>query len=236
MRIVSFPEADVPRELRVQVRALHNEAWPDYKAERDGPVHDPALRPLSMLLLDGDRVLSALDILSKQIHHRGQGFDASGLSTVVTGRANRGKGHGHRLVQAARDAIEASGADLGIFTCDSPLQAFYERAGWQLLPGTVLVGGTPEAPFPERPVRQGHDGALLLAARARPRGRVRRLPDRAVPRRDRQALVGARRVAGAILTLLLARSEDRVKMSRCNRPSATAALTETTDATQGGTT
>ncbi len=148
MRIVSFPEADVPRELRVQVRALHDEAWPDYKAERDGPVHDPALRPLSMLLLDGDRVLSALDILSKQIHHRGQGFDASGLSTVVTGRANRGKGHGHRLVQAARDAIEASGADLGIFTCDSPLQAFYERGGWQLLPGTVLVGGTPEAPFP----------------------------------------------------------------------------------------
>jgi aminoglycoside 2'-N-acetyltransferase I len=148
MRIVSFPEADVPRELRVQVRALHNEAWPDYKAERDGPVHDPALRPVSMLLLDGDRVLSALDILSKRIHHRGQGFDASGLSTVVTGRANRGKGHGGRLVQAACGTIEASGADLGIFTCDSPLQAFYERAGWQVLPGTVLVGGTREAPFP----------------------------------------------------------------------------------------
>ncbi len=236
MRIVSFPEADVPRELRAQVRALHDEAWPDYKPERDGPVHDPALRPLSMLLLDGDRVLSALDILSKQIHHRGQAFDASGLSTVVTGKANRGKGHGHRLVQAARDAIEASGADLGIFTCDSPLQAFYERGGWQLLPGTVLVGGTPEAPFPERPVRQGHHGALLLAASAAPSPtRSSVAGSSCIPARSTSS-GSTRRVAGAILTLLLARSEDRVKMSRCNRPGATAALTETTDATQGGTT
>ncbi len=44
--------------------------------------------------------------------------------------------------------IEAGGADLGIFTCDLDLRAFYERAGWRCLPGTVLVGGAPEAPFP----------------------------------------------------------------------------------------
>jgi hypothetical protein len=130
------------------VRALHDEAWPGYKAESDGPVHDPALQPVSMLLIDGGRVISALDILSKELTHRGHRFDASGLSTVVTGEDDRGRGHGRRLVEAGRAAIAASGADLGIFTCDSSLQAFYERAGWRLLPGAVLVGGTPEAPFP----------------------------------------------------------------------------------------
>ena len=41
-----------------------------------------------------------------------------------------------------------SGLDLGLFTCDRPLQGFYQCAGWQLLTGTVLVGGTPDAPFP----------------------------------------------------------------------------------------
>jgi predicted N-acetyltransferase YhbS len=148
VRIVSLPEADVPAELRAQVRALHDEAWPGYGAENDGPVHDPALRPVSMLLIDGGRVISALDILSKELSHGGHRFDASGLSTVVTGEAYRGSGHGLRLVWAAREAIAASGADLGIFTCDSPLQAFYERAGWRLVPGAVLVGGTPETPFP----------------------------------------------------------------------------------------
>ena len=51
-------------------------------------------------------------------------------------------------MSAAREAIAASGADLGIFTCDRPLGPFYESAGWAVIPGAVLVGGTPEEPFP----------------------------------------------------------------------------------------
>jgi GNAT superfamily N-acetyltransferase len=101
-----------------------------------------------MLLIDEGRVVSALDILSKELVHCGQRYAASGLSTVVTDEALRGRGYGLKLVEAAREAIAASGVDLGIFTCDTPLRTFYERAGWQVLPGTVLVGGTPEAPFP----------------------------------------------------------------------------------------
>jgi hypothetical protein len=147
-RIVSFPEAAVPLELRAQVIAQQAEAWPGWEGTDRWPTHDPALRPVVMVLLDGGRVRSSLAILSKEIAHAGCRLAASGLSTVVTGLADRGKGYGHRLVVAGRRAIEQSGADLGIFTCDRPLQAFYEAAGWQLLPGTVLVGGTPEAPFP----------------------------------------------------------------------------------------
>jgi GNAT superfamily N-acetyltransferase len=98
--------------------------------------------------VDDGRVLAALEILSKQIVHRGERYAASGLSAVATLASGRRRGHGRTLVEAARREIEASGADLGIFTCDRPLQAFYERAGWQVLPGTALVGGTPAAPFP----------------------------------------------------------------------------------------
>lgn len=152
MHIVSFPEADVPSDLRVQVLALHAQAWPDPQAggasDEPGGSHDSALRPLSMLLVEDERVLAALDILSKDITHRGQLFAASGLSTVVTDQAQRRKGYGKRLVLAAREAIRDSGADLGLFTCDRPLQTFYEGAGWQVLAGAVIVGGTPDAPFP----------------------------------------------------------------------------------------
>jgi aminoglycoside 2'-N-acetyltransferase I len=153
MEVVCWPEAEVPPDLRLQVVALQEQGW---ASELTGPAtpsglaltHDPALRPLSMLLVDEGSVLASLDILSKDIAHRGQRYAASGLSTVVTGRAHRRKGYGRQLVEAARGAIAESGVDLGIFTCDRPLQAFYERAGWQMLAGTVLVGGTPEAPFP----------------------------------------------------------------------------------------
>jgi len=148
MQVVSYPEAEVPAELRRQVVALQRQAWPSGEPLRLDPVHDPALRPLSLLGLAGRRVVCALDILSKQIVHGGGHYEASGLSTVVTDERERGRGFGVALVARAREEIEASGADLGIFTCDIPLQEFYERAGWQLLPGAVLVGGTPAAPFP----------------------------------------------------------------------------------------
>jgi aminoglycoside 2'-N-acetyltransferase I len=150
-RIFTWPQDEVPYELRGQVRALHDQAWPP---EPDGPErcsaagHDPALRPLEVLLVDDGRVLAALDILSKELEHAGERYSASGLSTVVTDEALRGRGHGLHLVRAARELIAASGADLGIFTCDRPLGPFYESAGWTILPGAVLIGGTPRDPFP----------------------------------------------------------------------------------------
>ncbi|MGZ0148072.1 GNAT family N-acetyltransferase [Kribbella sp. WER1] len=144
MRIESY--AVVPEELRRQVAALQDEAWPGDPA--DGPVHDPALDPVSMLLVDEGVVIAALDILRKEIQHAGDTFRAGGLSTVVTRAALRGRGHGHRLVTAARAAMIELRLDLGIFTCDAELFPFYESAGWQQLPGTVLIGGTPNDPFP----------------------------------------------------------------------------------------
>ncbi|MER7761940.1 GNAT family N-acetyltransferase [Streptomyces sp. NPDC097619] len=151
MRVLTCPEADTPGALREQVLALQDEAWPPGDGRPStGPSHDPALRPLSLLLLDGrDTVLAALDLLHKEIDHAGHRYRAAGLSTVVTRAAVRGRGHGLRLVRAARTALEADpDVDLALFTCDRPLVPFYEAAGWQPLPGAVLVGGTPEDPFP----------------------------------------------------------------------------------------
>jgi GNAT superfamily N-acetyltransferase len=149
--MLSFPEAATPTDLRVQVRELQEQAWPsepDTDVPLDAPTHDPALKPLSMLLVDEGTVLAALDILFKEIAHAGQRFSAGGLSTVVTSEQARGRGHGRRLVAAAREEMFSRGLDLGLFTCDRPLQAFYESAGWHILQGAVLVGGTPQAPFP----------------------------------------------------------------------------------------
>ena len=127
---------------------LQTEAWPEFRSRGLGPKHDPALRPISMLLVDDGRVLAALDILSKPIVHCGQTYAASGLSTVVTHERDRRKGYGKRLVEAARGTMRAAGADLAIFTCDTPLAPFYEAAGFGILEGTVLIGGTPGNPFP----------------------------------------------------------------------------------------
>jgi GNAT superfamily N-acetyltransferase len=147
--ILVHAQDELPASLLAGIRALDRQAWPgDPGVSPRTPRHDPALRPVSMALVAGGRVLAALDILSKEIEHAGERYAASGLSTVVTDWAVRRHGYGRRLVAAAREAIEEGGADLGIFTCDRPLAPFYESAGWEIVPGAVLVGGTPEAPFP----------------------------------------------------------------------------------------
>jgi aminoglycoside 2'-N-acetyltransferase I len=150
--IVTSPEAELGPELRAEVFRLQRQAWPRETTSKfdvpPGPVHDPALDPISMLLVVDGRVVAALDILSKQIDHGGESYAARGLSTVVTDEELRGRGYGRVLVTAAREAIEASGADVGIFTCDRELGPFYESAGWQIVPGAVLIGGTPVDPFP----------------------------------------------------------------------------------------
>lgn len=143
-RIVQFGQAELPDGLRAEQLRLHRQAWP----ESDDAGHDPLLDPVTMLLLDGEKALATLDILSKGIEHDGQRYKAGGLSAVVTDQAARGQGHGRTLVQAARRTMAELGRDLGIFTCDTELAGFYRKAGWQLLPGTVLIGGTREHPFP----------------------------------------------------------------------------------------
>lgn len=179
LRVVTVREADVPADLRAQVVRLQDQAWPADEPSDGAPWHDPGLEPLSMLLVDDDdTVLAALDILSKDVEHAGEWWSASGLAAVVTDEAERGRGHGQRLVEAARRRIQASGVDIGLFTCDAPLLGFYEGAGWEHLPHTVLVGGTPEDPFPSD--QDGFDKVTLGGF----------FSERALARRE--AFVGAR--------------------------------------------
>lgn len=162
MHLESYPEGAVPQAFRHQIHALQNQAWPsDPAPPKDELVHDPALQPLSLILVDDGVVVAALDILRKPLHHAGNTFQAGGLSTVVTRRHLRGRGYGRHLVTAARTAMIDLHLDLGIFTCDRPLQQFYGSAGWQPIPGTVLIGGTPDDPFPSD--QPGFDKVTLAA-------------------------------------------------------------------------
>lgn len=159
MHVLSWPEAAAPPAFRRQILDLQRQAWPG--DDSDGLTHDPQLDPVSFVLVDGERILAALDVLSKTIVHRGRAYRASGLSTVVVDSAHRGRGLGHELVVAVRRTIEDSGVELVLFTCDRPLQSFYEHAGFEALPGTVLIGGTPERPFPSD--QPGFDKVTMAA-------------------------------------------------------------------------
>jgi hypothetical protein len=163
VQILTFAEGDVPEDLRAQQVALQEQAWPSEGEPDTAPWHDPALRAVCVLLVDDARVVSALDLLSKPLAHDGETWEATGLSTVVTDRSRRGAGLASTLVRASHELIAGSGADLGLFTSDPDLRPLYEGAGWEVLPGTVLVGGTPEDPFPSDALGKLTFGAFFTA-------------------------------------------------------------------------
>ena len=148
LEILTFPEAGLPPDLRRQVVALFAEAGWGPPSDDTGLGHDPALRPVALVLTEAGRVKAALSVLSKPITHLGRPYAASGLSTVVTAAADRRRGHGRRMIVAARRVMGRAGADLALFTCDKPLAPFYESGGYEVLTGTVLVGGSREDPLP----------------------------------------------------------------------------------------
>lgn len=142
---IEIHDAALPAALAAQVAALEAQAWPGA-----GAGHDPALAPESVLLLDGGgSVVASLALLFKPVRLAdGRAYRAAGLSGVVTRAGLRGRGHGARLVAAARARLAADPAvDLALFSCDRELAPFYEAAGFEVLPGTVLVGGTPADPL-----------------------------------------------------------------------------------------
>lgn len=170
----------LPDVLAVQVAALEAQTWPGASVG-----HDPALTPRTVVLLDdasgdgtdasgegsgagsdgsgGRPVVASLALLYKPVRLAdGRTYRAAGLSAVVTRPDARGRGYGARLVAAARAELAADPAvDLALFSCDRRLVPFYEAAGFEVLPGTVLVGGTPEDPLATDAA--GFDMAVLAA-------------------------------------------------------------------------
>jgi GNAT superfamily N-acetyltransferase len=139
--VVRYNQAD--SALRNQIAWLQHRAAPTsvpIPVEPLPPEHDPALDAISYLLRVGDQIVSYAAIVQKSIVHAGESYRIAGLSCVATDLAYQSQGLGTHVVAAATQAIVASDADIGIFTCDWELTAFYERAGnWQVMHNVTLV-------------------------------------------------------------------------------------------------
>ncbi|MDP2327521.1 MAG: GNAT family N-acetyltransferase [Dehalococcoidia bacterium] len=148
--VLTCPQDDLPLHLKRQALEVLAAAFPGGRSVEERlnrRLHDPRTNPVCMLLVEGEQVLAYLAILSTTIEHAGRTYRVSGLSAVSTHPHHLRQGHAARLVTSAREWIEASDADLGVFTCDPPLISLYQACGWAHMPATVVVGGTRAQPF-----------------------------------------------------------------------------------------
>lgn len=148
--IVTYPQAALPVDLKRAALHILEAAWPtgrsvDQRLSRS--LHDPRHPTECMVLRVDGAVVAYLAIPTKTLDHAGVRFTIAGLSAVATHPEHQRRGYAGRLVTAARERIAASGVDVGVFTCDTPLAAFYVAQGWDLMPSTVVVGGSRDRPF-----------------------------------------------------------------------------------------
>ncbi|HEX8095803.1 hypothetical protein [Jatrophihabitans sp.] len=84
MDLLSFREAEAPPDLRAQIVALQRVMGPGITRDISRTTHDQIMRPVTMILAVNQVVVASLDVLSKEIVHAGQRYEASGLSWVIT--------------------------------------------------------------------------------------------------------------------------------------------------------
>ncbi|MCA9985981.1 MAG: GNAT family N-acetyltransferase [Anaerolineales bacterium] len=150
MNIRAIPYHEAGNSLRRAFGTLQERVAPT-GMEPDLELHDPALDARSFYVSAGEQVISYAAVVRKAISHGGQTFQLAGLSCVATDPAWQRQGLGSRVVSAATAYIETSGVDLGLFTCDPPLAAFYWQAGaWPVRADLVLVGSQHPAALSSR--------------------------------------------------------------------------------------
>ncbi|WP_445683703.1 GNAT family N-acetyltransferase [Sporosarcina sp. FSL K6-3457] len=124
-----------------------NQIWPEMLGEPIQGTHAASLQARSFYAYSNGKLVSYAGVVRKTIKHCGQTFNLAGLSCVATDPDYQGLGLGLRTVAAATRWIEENNnIDIGVFTCESSLTNFYERAGaWPVVPDVKLIGSREES-------------------------------------------------------------------------------------------
>lgn len=154
-----YPQEDASPGLREAILALEDTAWPPEPGAPAPWPGDIGTYLTSFVLLDGGEAAAHAAVRRRVIRHGGEEYAAYGLSEVVVRPGSRRQGLGLQIIRAAAAFIGEQRPDVSLFTCKPELTGFYGKAGWQVLPGACLVGGTREKPF--------RSDALGLAVMAR---------------------------------------------------------------------
>ena len=140
--------AALPEHLRGQILALIRIGFHDTAGDYRGPGALPEeWQPMHVVGVAGDVILSYAGVVRQEIRHAGEVFRTYGLSSVYTFPHYRRAGLGSQVVRRATDEIEQAGdGDVALlFTCHA-LAPFYQRCGWQAMPGMRCLVGDPAAP------------------------------------------------------------------------------------------
>ncbi|MGL5103326.1 MAG: GNAT family N-acetyltransferase [Plesiomonas sp.] len=136
------PYQELDDSIKFDINALIHQVWGDTLSDPEDFISSPhniEYHPYSCTVYANGMLVSYAAILTFPVTHHGITFLVAGLSCVATAPGFERQGFGCLAVNAATQHILASQADIGLFTCDPPLQAFYARSGWQVQENLRLI-------------------------------------------------------------------------------------------------
>ena len=111
----------------------------------------------SVLLWDGDELVSRVGLLVRDIFHDGTPKRIGGIGGVATHPASQGKGYASQAMQqAAKRFGEELNVDYALLFCRDQLIPFYKRLGWKPFEGKVFVEQ------PKGKIEFNANGAMVL--------------------------------------------------------------------------
>jgi predicted acetyltransferase len=139
---LTYPRAELPRELEIQVLAFMRIVWSDVfhgdERLRTRLWEDEAA--MHFVRADGDLLVSHAQVVVPHVSHDGRPLRIAGVGGVMTYPQFRGEGHGMAVIRRTTEHIRSSTAfDIGMLFCDPGIVPFYERFGWTLLPAGRVV-------------------------------------------------------------------------------------------------
>ena len=138
MHIIFYPQQDSSPELREQILALEDRAWPSLR----GAPWPQREHRVSLCGKENGLLIAHAAVAAAALSYKGQSYRAFGLCEVVVAPEYRGRGLALALIAAARETMQREGADLCVLTCEPELCGLYTRAGGRQMDRLSVCGGT----------------------------------------------------------------------------------------------
>lgn len=144
--VTRYPQADLPSVLNGQAIAFMRVEWSfiftgDNRFTMD--TYPRELDPVHFVAAEGDALISYAAMLRLKLEHCAIPYIIAGFGNMFTFPPYRGEGYGQRVLALATDFIRQSSVDAGMLFCDTQLEPFYARTGWEAVAAPTYLG-TPE--------------------------------------------------------------------------------------------
>lgn len=133
--VPEYTEAD-----RAGLEAMKRAVYPPERfADSPGRLREWTPPGWGVLVTVGGEIVSYTGIVVTEAAVNGRPAAIGGVGSIATHPAHRGQGHASRSIEMALDWMAGKDVEFAMLVCRDELVPYYERGGWDMYAGELLV-------------------------------------------------------------------------------------------------